>query len=87
MSQQTIDIGLNDNDGTGDKLRDAMRKVNANFTELYSKSIQSKTPSSSIGSSGDTAGMVAWDSSYIYVCKANYDGATHIWARASISTW
>ena len=47
----------------------------------------SKTPSSSVGASGDTAGMVAWDASYIYVCTANYDGSTAIWRRSAISTW
>lgn len=35
MSQQIIDVGTNPNDGTGDPLRDAMVKVNSNFTELY----------------------------------------------------
>lgn len=35
MARQLIDIGFNDNDGTGDRLRDAMRKVNQNFEELY----------------------------------------------------
>ena len=38
----------------------------------------SKTPSTAVGTSGDVAGMVAWDSSYIYVCTANYDGSTAI---------
>ena len=47
----------------------------------------SKTPSSAVGASGDTAGMVAWDASYIYVCTANYDGSTAIWRRSAISTW
>ena len=47
----------------------------------------SKTPASSTGVAGDTAGMVAWDASYIYVCTADYDGSTSIWARAAISTW
>ena len=47
----------------------------------------SKTPSTSVGASGDTAGMVAWDASYIYVCTANYDGSTAIWRRSAISTW
>ncbi len=35
MSQQLINIGTNPNDGTGDALRDAMIKVNENFSELY----------------------------------------------------
>ena len=47
----------------------------------------SKTPASAIGAAGDTMGMVAWDVSYIYVCTANYDGATAIWRRSAISTW
>lgn len=48
----------------------------------------SKTPASSVGADGDTAGMIAWNSSYIYVCTANYDGSTNIWKRAAIgSTW
>lgn len=48
----------------------------------------SKTPTTSRGSTGDRAGMIAWNSNYIYVCVANYDGSTEIWKRAAIgSTW
>ena len=36
MAQQTLNIGSNANDGTGDTLRVAMNKVNENFTEVYS---------------------------------------------------
>lgn len=35
MAQQTIGIGTSANDGTGDPLRTAFTKTNANFTELY----------------------------------------------------
>ena len=35
MAQQTIGIGSSANDGTGDPLRTAFTKINANFTELY----------------------------------------------------
>ena len=35
MAQQTINVGVNANDGGGDTLRAAMQKVNANFTETY----------------------------------------------------
>ena len=35
MTKQTITIGAVPNDGTGDPLRTAFTKVNANFTELY----------------------------------------------------
>lgn len=48
----------------------------------------SKTPITSQGSVGDKAGMIAWNSNYIYVCVANYDGSTNIWKRAAIAgTW
>ena len=36
MTQQTINVGTAANDRTGDTLRAAFQKVNANFTELYS---------------------------------------------------
>jgi len=36
MARQSIFIGTAANDGTGDTLRNAMIKVNDNFTELYS---------------------------------------------------
>ena len=45
------------------------------------------TPSSSIGASGDGAGMIAWDTNYIYICTANYDGTTAIWKRVALATW
>jgi hypothetical protein len=35
MSKQSIDIGVQGNDGTGDSIREAFRKVNENFTDLY----------------------------------------------------
>ena len=35
MSKQTIGVGTVANDGTGDTIRAAMNKVNANFTEIY----------------------------------------------------
>lgn len=39
MAQQIISVGISPNDGTGDLLRDAMIKVNANFTDLYTSPI------------------------------------------------
>ena len=35
MAQLSLNVGSNANDGTGDTLRDAMVKVNTNFTELF----------------------------------------------------
>ena len=49
--------------------------------------LTSRTPASSIGVTGDTTGMIAWDSSYVYVCTANYDGSTAIWRRSTLSVW
>jgi hypothetical protein len=50
----------------------------------------SRTITSSAGSIGDTAGMIAWDTNYLYVCTASYNSAspsTAIWKRVSIGTW
>lgn len=41
MAQQTIFLGTNPNDGTGESLRGGGGKINANFTELYA--LQSQT--------------------------------------------
>lgn len=35
MAKQVINVGSSSNDGTGDTLRAAFIKSNANFTELY----------------------------------------------------
>ena len=35
MAKQTIDIGIQGNDGTGDSIRESFRKVNENFTQVY----------------------------------------------------
>jgi cytoskeletal protein CcmA (bactofilin family) len=45
------------------------------------------TPASAVGAAGDERGDIAWDTNYIYVCTANYDGATSVWKRVAISTW
>jgi len=37
MAQQVINVGSAPNDGTGDPLRSALQKANANFSELYAK--------------------------------------------------
>lgn len=37
MTKQTVSTGTTANDGTGDSLRSAATKINANFTELYDK--------------------------------------------------
>ena len=34
-----------------------------------------------IGSAGDVAGSIAWDSTNLYVFTANYDGSTAVWKK------
>ena len=46
-----------------------------------------RTISSSVGSVGDKAGMIASDNSYFYRCTANYDGSTAIWKRVPLNSW
>lgn len=41
-------------------------------------------PTSSVGAQGDKSGTVAVDSTYLYVCTANYDGTTNIWKRVTL---
>jgi hypothetical protein len=36
---------------------------------------------SGVGSAGDVAGSIAWDSTNLYVCTANYDGSTAVWKK------
>lgn len=38
MAKQIINVGTTANDKSGDSLRSAFIKINANFTELYSSS-------------------------------------------------
>ena len=45
---------------------------NGSFNEV----VKQAAPASSVGASGDTAGMISWDTGYIYVCTAAYDGST-----------
>ena len=40
-----------------------------------------------IGQSGDIAGLMVVDGSYIYVCTGTYDGSTVIWKRAAIAAF
>jgi len=86
MTQQVINIGTTANDGAGDPLRTAYTKCNSNFSELYSR-LQTTPPTSSLGTTGDTAGMTAYDDTYFYYCFADYDGSTDIWNRIAGSSF
>lgn len=45
-----------------------------------------RTPTNK-GQAGDVAGMIAIDSSYVYVCTGAYDGTTNIWKRSALSSY
>ena len=85
MAQQTINVGAAPNDGLGDPIREAFIKCNDNFTELYDR-VQTTAPTDPEGSAGDVAGMIAWDSTYFYICTADYDGSAVIWQRIAFDT-
>jgi hypothetical protein len=80
MAQQTINVGAAPNDGLGDPIRTAYQKCNNNFGELYSR-VQVDPPTTLVGTTGDQAGMYAYDSNYFYYCYANYNGTTQIWGQ------
>jgi hypothetical protein len=45
------------------------------------------TIGSSIGNANDIKGKIVWDSGYVYVCVANYDGVNPIWKRATLGSF
>lgn len=60
MTQQTINVGAVANDGTGDLLRDAFVKANANFTELYGIYVTFGTAAgANLGTSGATVPLLS----------------------------
>ena len=85
MTLQVINVGTTPNDGQGDAIRTAYIKCNDNFAELYSR-VQDTPPTTPVGTAGDTAGMVAFDTTYLYVCVADYDSSSEIWKRVVFDT-
>ena len=85
MAQQIINVGTAPNDGLGDPIRTSFTKCNTNFSELYSR-VQDTPPSDPTGSTGDSAGMIAYDNTYFYVCVADFDDTTEIWRRIAFDT-
>jgi hypothetical protein len=85
MAQEVINVGAAPNDGLGDPIRTAYQKCNSNFSELYSR-VQQTVPTSPSGQIGDKAGMIAFDTTYLYVCVGDYDATTEIWQRILFDT-
>ncbi len=81
MAIQTINLGTYANDGTGDDLRTAFQKVNANLVELYS-TVYGANVGATPPSSGVEEGELWWSTVdgklYIYYGTA--------WVEASIFT-
>lgn len=73
----TGESGITLDDGGGGGSLD----VNMNASFYGDVTLGSPTVPANAGSTG-TAGMVAWDADYIYICVA-----TNTWKRAAISTW
>jgi hypothetical protein len=62
MTKQTVNIGSNANDGSGDNLRTAFRKINDNFAELYGDDSSSDTFSSPQITTPTITGLTTIDS-------------------------
>ena len=69
MSRQDIYLGVEGNDGTGDSIREAFRKTNENFTELYAVFGQGGTIS--FRALGDTPDTLTGDK----ILSTNGDGS------------
>jgi len=85
MTLQVINVGTTPNDGQGDAIRTAYIKCNENFAELYSR-VQETPPSTPVGADGDAAGMISFDTTYMYVCVADFDASSDIWKRVAFDT-
>jgi hypothetical protein len=79
MAKLNINVGQSDNDKTGDTLRSAFTKVNANFTELYT-ALGTVPNGTKTATATGTAGQITWDANYIYICTA-----TNTWKRAALT--
>lgn len=84
MAKQTINIGITSNDGTGDPLRDAMDKVNDNFTELYDRNEFDGAYASLTGKPTIPANI--GDLSNVQSATPTYDAQVLTW-DADTSSW
>jgi len=75
-----ITVGSGSDTGENVQIRNSTR-----FSSTVA--IAQNAPSTSVGVAGDETGMIAWNSSYIYVCTGDYDGSTAIWKRSSLGSW
>ena len=81
MTQLTI-VTTPTNSGDGTPLATAFNYCNSNFSELYAR-VQTSPPATLTGTTGDQAGMYAYDSTYFYYCFADYTGNSTIWGQVT----
>lgn len=72
---------INTINAEGAFLKEARDKINTNFANLNTDKIQWSAVPATAGAAG-TAGQVAYESGYLYVCVA-----TNTWLRVAIVTW
>ena len=70
------------NSGDGTPLATAFNYTNSNFSELYAR-VQTSPPGTLTGTTGDQAGMYAYDPTYFYYCFADYTGNSTIWGQVT----
>ena len=70
------------NSGDGTPLATAFNYTNSNFSELYAR-VQTSPPATLTGTTGDQAGMYAYDPTYFYYCFADYTGNSTIWGQVT----
>ena len=66
-------------------LRDDSSAVIVDLDGRYLTYGNQGVPLTSVGTSGDIEGDIAFDSDYMYYCTANYDGSTAVWKKSAIS--
>ena len=89
-----VNPGSTANDGTGDSLRNAFIKVNANFGYMGNVGFDAANINVSgslvlanvyvptLANSTGTAGQVAYDTDFVYICVA-----ADTWKRANLAAW
>jgi len=95
VSFVAVNVGSSANDGTGDDLRTAFQKVDANFGWISNIGFNASnisvsgamTLSNALAPTGNssapgTVGQFVWDSGNIYVCVA-----PNTWKRATLSSY
>lgn len=95
VSFLAVNVGSSPNDGTGDDLRTAFQKIDANFGWISNTGFTANnivingavTLNNSLAPTGNshaigTTGQIVWDSGNIYICVS-----TNTWKRATLSSY